>query len=239
MIYDILLFFLLTIPCVYLLTIHQISTLYLFIIIIIKLIFSKKIYIIKTWINWFEISKLIGVFVGIFIIIYCRYYKIYLYFITYIILSINIWMAVLSDFVNFRFFNGISGVILFLKIPKNNKITNIINTELFIFPLSIYWIICYTSWNAAFSYGFSYSLSTRLILFTSIIVSIFILDDLNSWLGCRTYGLLLNMIFRIFKVTYLYKPNQSLITRSNNIQNYYITQIWGVINLIIIYKLLI
>ena len=80
------------------------------------------------------------------------------------------------------------------------------------YPLNFYWILSYCVWNASFSYGFNFSTSTRVVLMSSIIVSFFIIRDLNIWLACRCYSLSLNMILRAYQVSYLYTPGKSRVT---------------------------
>lgn len=239
LIIDIIIFFLLTIPIIWILTINlNISILFLglcFLKILLN-IFNKKKIIKKTWINWFEISKLIGGIIAIFLITYCRYNQIILYFIITIVLIINIFEAIIYDILNYNYYNAFTGLLLvlnllFLKVPLSNII---ITNTLFLFHIPIYWIIFYTTWNAAFSYGFNYSLSTRLILISSFIVSFYILNNPSTWLGARTYGLILNMILRYFRITYLYKSGFSIITTKKNKYNKKIKNIWGFTNCILL-----
>ena len=83
---------------------------------------------------------------------------------------------------------------------------------LFWFPLPTPWVMAYTAWNAAFSYGFGYSASTRLMLVTALAVSHGILGVPGAWLGCRCLSMVANMALRATSATYLYRPGCSFVT---------------------------
>ena len=185
----------------------------------------------KSYMNWFEISKLLGGLAGVIAITYYRYYQFYSHNVIVAILGINMGEAMLSDLITGGYYNVAAGVILFWKVPWTTDALSIHN--LFLFPLSFNWILGYTTWNAAFSYGFNYSLSTRLILLSSIIVS-YMLQQPYAWLGTRTYGLIINMVLRSIKMTYLYTPDKSIITTHNNRHNPYIRILWGLCNFAIV-----
>lgn len=55
-----------------------------------------------------------------------------------------------------------------------------------------------------------------------------------AWLGARTYGLIINMVLRSIKMTYLYTPDKSIITTSHNRHNPYIRILWGLCNFAIV-----
>jgi len=120
---DILAFVLLTVPCVWLLTIS--NNIALSFIIAVScgvfgwLICSKKAFEHKpSWLNWFEISKFFGGMAGILLISYCRYYETYSHYLTLLVLGINIGEAVLSDILTAGYFNALAGFVLFLNTPR-------------------------------------------------------------------------------------------------------------------------
>ncbi len=231
---DIYLFFVLTVPIILSLTASNLSVLLLFTIVSIESLLPCNNINQKKWkshMNWFEISKLLGGLAGIIAITYYRYYQFYSYNVIVTILGINMGEAILSDLLTGSYYNAAAGIILFLKVPWTIDELEIRN--LFLFPLSFNWILGYTTWNAAFSYGFNYSLSTRLILLSSIIVS-YMLQQPYTWLSARTYGLVVNMILRSIEITYLYTPDKSIITTYNNRHNPYIRILWGLCNFAII-----
>lgn len=243
---DIYLFFVLTVPIILSLTVSNLSVLLLFTIVSIESLLhgnninqkkwekpeaSSNLWLLKSHMNWFEISKLLGGLAGIIAITYYRYYQFYSHNVIVTILGINMGEAILSDLLTGSYYNAAAGIILFLKVPWTIDELEIRN--LFLFPLSFNWILGYTTWNAAFSYGFNYSLSTRLILLSSIIVS-YMLQQPYTWLSARTYGLVVNMILRSIEITYLYTPDKSIITTYNNRHNPYIRILWGLCNFAII-----
>lgn len=253
--FDIFVFNLIHIPCIWLLSAYKEVSL-IFIIFIFCGIFGYiiqrvlayikknncKSYSKPSWTNWFEISKFFGGILGIILITYCRYYSIYSHYMTLGVLGINIGEAILSDFSTNGIYNAIAGFILFINSPFHlNNIKqyelqeDIKKTGIFKYSVSISWILCYTSWNAAFSFGFNYSPSTRLMLITSLIISFCIFQDSTTWLGVRTYALMINMVFRYFQLTYLYIPGKSYITNINGTLNdSELRKYWGLINCIFV-----
>lgn len=241
---DIYVFLTLTVPIILTLTISNDSVLALSTIIVSKVLLSITTFNRKKWksrMNWFEISKLLGGLAGIITITYYRYCSFYSHTIIVMILGINMLEAILSDLIRGGYYNAAAGVLLLCKVPfamSDQSILQKLPTyNLFLFPLSYNWILCYTTWNAAFSYGFNYSLSTRLILLSSIIVS-YILQQHDVWLGARTYGLVINMILRSMEMSYLYIPDKSIITTNNNRHNPYVRILWGLCNFIIVFMFL-
>lgn len=181
--------------------------------------------------NWFVITKFLSVIIGIISIIYSRLSNTYTSFshsINALLLIVNITEAIVSD-IHSAFqsvsakiphaINALSGFLLVLTVPDIPTLDVIIeldikvkSTELFIFPLSTMWIVAYTIWNATFSYGFGFSMTTRLMLITAILVSHFILRTPSAWLGSRCFSLMLNMVLRASNATYLYTPGKSILT---------------------------
>lgn len=240
---DIYLFFILTVPIILSLTVSNMSVLMLSTIVSVESLLSRNqkkwkkpeassnLRLFKSYMNWFEISKLLGGLAGVIAITYYKYYQFYSHNVIVAILGINMGEAILSDLITGGYYNVAAGVLLFWKVPS---VTNeILTNNLFLFPLSFNWMLGYTTWNAAFSYGFNYSLSTRLILLSSIIVS-YMLQQPYAWLGARTYGLIINMVLRSIKMTYLYTPDKSIITTYNNRHNPYIRILWGLCNFAIV-----
>ena len=158
-------------------------------------------------------------------------YEIFSYEFILVLLSINIFEAVLTDCNNLIGIpNGISGFILILLIPRGLEI-NIIQ-ECFLFPLEMPWILLYTSWNAAFVYGVGLSRSFNLILIVPLIVS-YLLKTPHSWLGARSYSLVLNQFYRGLEFPWIYKPGLSYLTKKENTvsTNRNLRLIWGSLNL--------
>jgi hypothetical protein len=107
-------------------------------------------------------------------------------------------------------------------------------TGVFLFNLSRPWVLMYNSWNAAFSYGFNYSWSTRFMLVTALLVSNVILQEPRSWLGARVLSLTLNMVFRATETTHMYKPGQSFLTQTKaHLHNPLIRSYWGFVNAVL------
>lgn len=192
------------------------------------------------WLNAFEVSKFLGIFVGVVCIFVYRLrheYSNTSHTITAVVLGINMGQAILKELCLCRgtparapwcvrgahALNVLTGVILTLSIPvarinvhdpsMQARLERVAReTGQFLFPLSPSWILAYSFWNTTFTYGGGFAASTRLILLSAVLVSHGILQQPATWLECRCVSLMMNMLFRANRVTHLYTPGRSHIT---------------------------
>ena len=108
-----------------------------------------------------------------------------------------------------------------------------LQSRLFVFPLSLPWVIIYTSWNACFSYGDNMSWQTRLILIPPILIARYF--NMKLWLGARVLLLLLHLILRAIQVVWFYQPGRSFLTPvAGSIDNSrFVCRLWGHTNLVV------
>ena len=106
---------------------------------------------------------------------------------------------------------------------------------MFIFSLSPAWIALYTTWNAAFCYGAGFAWSFRLIGITHLVVAC-VLGDWNTWLGARTYSLVLNQVLRGARVTRIYTPGESFVTKAEGAPSTdpFWRAVWGLANVALV-----
>jgi hypothetical protein len=193
------------------------------------------------WCNWFEVSKLVSALVGAAALNLFQIWGIYSH-VTHLIISgilfINIAEAVLSDFMrSWRAFpNVVAGVILLGLIPDYVDVLGNVakSNNLVIFPLDLRYILLYSTWNGAFSYGGNYSWSTRLMLVAPI-ATMMSYGNTHVWLGARCFSLILNMILRASETTRFYQPGKTVIThvRSSFVHNNNICLLWGCFNFVV------
>lgn len=222
------------IPFIIALSLYNNILILLNIVFLVGLVFQYKKYLYKSWNNWFEIIKFLSGLISIIFISYCRFYQINMFYVTVLLLSINMLEAIISDLSTHGYFNAMSGYILINRIiyelEEIKTYNNVYN--MFLFPISTKWIILYTTWNSAFSYGFNYSPSTRLMLLTSLFISIIIFNNEQTWLAIRTYTLMINMLLRLTQPSYFYRSGESYITNNYYKHNTLIRHVWGFVNLL-------
>lgn len=104
----------------------------------------------------------------------------------------------------------------------------------FAFPLSTHFVLGYTLWNLNFCYGVGFAWSFRLILLSPLLVSYVVLGQPYTWLGARTYSLVLNQALRGSSAGWMFVPGKSYVTKLENTQppDPEIQWCWGVLNLI-------
>lgn len=181
------------------------------------------------WLNWFEIGKLLGGIVGVISIVSMQMNIIvFNYNILYVILVFNILEAVVCDITKhgiYGILNSISGILIIINLQNKGNLCNGINKHgILQFNTSWLWIYAYTIWNIVFSYGFGYSMTTRLVLIPPLIIC-FIVNNPNIWLVPRAWSLLFNMGFRASQILWIFKPGQSLLTNNINYNTYNITKL--------------
>ena len=93
--------------------------------------------------------------------------------------------------------NAVAGCLIFWLLPMNEQIHN--NDSPLRWPLNYTWIFLYSIWNSWFSYANGYGTTTRLCLITSLVVTLFVFNDPDTWLFTRTLSISLNQILRILK----------------------------------------
>ena len=137
--------------------------------------------------NWFIVVKFITSVFGVIIINTFRQWGWYTrntHCIILFFLNINILEAMYRDMELHYFINCIVAVFLMCTIPYTVSAYEITllsketrKTNCFVFPLSLSWIIVYTSWNACFTYGNNMSWQTRLVLIPPFISSDLIMSN--------------------------------------------------------------
>ncbi len=196
----------------------------------------------KGFSNWFIVAKSITSAFGVMLMNYFRVIGLYLFsthFTVVAFLELNIFEAVVQDVHLGYFSNAITALGLMATVPFEVSYSNMsrlsMSTEqehLFVFPLSIYWVLLYTSWNACFTYDDNLSLLTRLILIPPIIIAMYF--NVELWLGARVLLLLLHLLLRGTQIFRIYQPGNSMLTpKAGSIQNSKtIACVWGRINAI-------
>lgn len=174
----------------------------------------------RRWFNWFEIAKLAGGVLGIFVVqTFPRGGAVLpqeLHWVVVAVLAFNIAEAVVRDMQSGFVTNAAVGIALMATLPLRAETpVGMHGSRLFLFPLPVWWILLYSSWNAAFSLGFGYSWSTRFQLLTALLSS-WILGTPAAWLGARCISLVLNMAFRSARLTYLFRPGASVATSADD-----------------------
>ena len=220
---DVFLHFCLTCPVTYILTRSPSAVFYFSVVTVAVILFNpfrtnkSKDTFEGNWLNWFEVSKLIGGLGGVIVIHLLRIQ--YLLpetgqIVVAVFLALNILEAVVQDAFSgwYHYPNAFIGLLLLIQIPFSSIHLNSVIDGVFLFPLSPWWITFYTFWNATFSYGFNYSHTTRLILLSPLFVSFYLLNMPDSWLSARCFSLMLNMIFRAAQISYLYSPGKCALT---------------------------
>ena len=194
----------------------------------------------EEWINWFEISKLLGAIAGLASIFWYQYKREYSetsHAVVAIILSINISQAVVSDLQHgWRAFpNALAGVFLILAMPCQaldvDRLSKLAASGLFIQPVSYTWSALYTTWNCAFSYCGNFSWSTRVIMVAPWLIS-WHFNEAGVWIGARCICLCLNMILRATETTAFYTPGITFLTQARNttVHNPNLLLFWNTIN---------
>lgn len=204
----------------------------------------------SQWCNWFEVAKALSALAGALALTLIQLLGLYNE-LTHIILStllmINIFEAILSECYRYGMPNALTGLVLLYITPVTSNAKDIEHlaavardNQLAVFPLSVEYIILYTTWNAAFSYGGNWSWSTRLILLAPVITCL-CYQTTYVWLCARCLSLMLNMILRASECTDFYKPGLTIVThvpRSFR-HNTVVYTVWGCLNLFLaacIYK---
>ena len=188
---------------------------------------SKMKYSIEqNWINWFEILKFVGAFMGLMAICFFHIFSEFsnrsIFFLGKI-LQTNIIMAVASDIQKNQFanyLNALVGLVLIISVSFesdeisleyfNELIELTKHRSLCLFPLSHSYIFLYNMWNGAFTYSSQFSMSTRMILIVPCIITYIL--SIEVWLAARCLSLMLNMILRATETSDFYIPGKTCIT---------------------------
>jgi hypothetical protein len=193
--------------------------------------------------DWFIVLKSVTSAAGVILMnIFRQYgwYTINTHMITLGFLDLNILEAMVREYELGFYSNAIVAVGLMCTIPFSLTPETIlslgnetIQSRLFFSPLSLPWILLYTSWNACFSYGDNMSWQTRLILVPPILIASYY--DVKLWLGARVLLLLLHLILRAIQAVWFYQPGHSFLTPvAGSIRNSrFICLVWGHINLVV------
>lgn len=195
--------------------------------------------------DWFIVIKSITSAVGVILINIFRqqgWYTLNTHYITLFFLDLNIFEAVFREYELGYYSNAIVGIGLMSSIPYSLSIGTIqalheetLHNHCFLFPLSLQWIIIYTSWNACFSYGDNMSWQNRLILIPPILIAMSY--DVKLWLGARVLLLLLHLLLRAIQIMWIYQPGASALTPiAGSIKNSKeICRKWGQVNMVMFF----
>ena len=183
---------------------------------------KKKAQLVDSqWCNWFEVVKLVSALVGAAALNLFQLYGVYnetTHLVLAVLLSINILEAVVSDLMRswFAVPNAMAGALLLALTPWSPLATLsafAASNKLAVFPVDVRYIVVYTMWNGAFSYGGNWSWSTRLVLLAPI-VTVIVYGNTSVWLCARCLSLMLNMIFRASETTRFYVPGKTIVTQT-------------------------
>ena len=158
-------------------------------------------------------------------------------------LYLNILEALIRDMQLKCYCNAIVAGMLMMSIPINPSqeelhtlLATTRKTGVFLFPLTVPWIIMYTTWNACFAYDNNFSWATRFILIPPLLVSWYYQSS-HYWLGARVLLLMTHLICRATQFLRVYQPGQSLLTPiAGSIKHTKeVATKWGRINLLLMY----
>jgi hypothetical protein len=239
---DLVFFWFLTVTITLLLIIHP-GTIWA--LLLIRLVTPLPLVFEKQWLNWFEISKLLAAVAGILIMNYIQWFEpdsLRSRWIISWLLCVNMLEAVVRDLQSGilhvpNAFAG-AGLLYLVSFEASAKIECSMTSAMMLFPLPLSWVLLYMSWNAAFSYGYNFSPSTRAMLVTPLLVSYVILRCPSAWLGARVMSMTLNMMFRALRFTKLYQPGLSYLTPLHYQHNWLLLLFWGLFNVILVVILL-
>ena len=236
--WDGVLFFALTTPITLALTLSR-ECVILVIVAVAWVFWAHKVRFERGWMNGFEVSKFVAGFAGL----------IYVTVVrgrngdpgtAFILLFVNMAEAIAYDFCGTRARspNGIAGCVLLARFwsetcahrptPASGLAEQVHSCD-----VSLEWIVGYTSWNAAFSFGHGFSWSTRFILVTAFLVSHVVLRVPSAWLSARCYSMMLNMALRAVQITSVYTPGKTFLTHADSAPRSVATVpllTWGLIN---------
>lgn len=200
------------------------------------------------WRNWFEIAKLFGALVGIAAICVFQYrheYSASSHYVLSRILVFNICEAILSDLQKGwkHLPNAFAGCVLVARIsftaePGSAAFEHLATAAatrmLCVFPLEWNWILLYTTWNAAFSFGGNFSWSTRFMLLAPTL-TVLCMGVKGAWLSARCVSLMLNMILRATETTDFYTPGRTALTFEPQtfVHNNHVHLMWSCLNAIL------
>jgi hypothetical protein len=194
---------------------------------------EKKSAVDPNWINWFEVTKLLGGIIGLVAItsfqLLCESSP-RAHTVLAAILALNIAEAIVSEASRGAVYlpNTAVGVFLVWELWASEQLRTDAVDQLPVqacmvfFPLSAQYVLMYTLWNATFTYGFNFSWSTRLILISPL-VACAALGNLHLWLSARCVSLVLNMILRATETSDFYISGCTFITaerRAHNVKVY-------------------
>jgi hypothetical protein len=158
------------------------------------------------------------------------------------ILGINMLEACVTDVMISRTYgwpNALCGLVLVItlfieaaRFPIGEAYPN--PDGVFLYPLKLGWVLGYTSWNANFVYGVGFAWSFWLILITPLVVASLV--NPYSWLGARTYSLVLNQVLRGANACWLFNPGKSFVTKEEGAPsgNNYVRFCVSVLNLLFV-----
>ena len=190
--------------------------------------------------DWFIVVKSLTSAVGVALMNIFRqegWYTINTHIIVVGFLALNITEAVIRDVQLNLLENAITAIGLIFTLPFNPSLETISRlsietnkTHCFVFPLQVFWVLLYTSWNACFVFGDNMSILTMLILIPPILLMYF---GIELWLGGRVLLLLIHLILRTIQIVDIYRPGHSALTPvAGTIDNSKrVAHLWGRINL--------
>ena len=195
---------------------------------------------ISGFTDWFIVGQSLTSAVGAALMNIFRqegWYTINTHMIIVVFLVLNIAEALTREFQIGLLANASAGVGLILTLPFSPAVETISRLSIetkeshcFVFPLQIFWVIMYTSWNACLVYGDNMSIHTLLILIPPIFVMYF---GTELWLGARVLLLLTNLILRHTQIVWIYRPGHSALTPMVGTTRHSkeVARQWGRINL--------
>ena len=190
--------------------------------------------------DWFIVVKSLTSAVGVALMNIFRqegWYTINTHMIVVGFLALNIAEAMIREVQLNLLANATTAIGLILTLPFNPSVETISRlsietneTHCFVFPLHVFWVLLYTSWNACFVFGDNMSILTMLILIPPILVMYF---GIELWLGGRVLLLLIHLILRTIQIVGIYRPGHSALTPvAGTIDNSKrVAHLWGRINL--------
>jgi len=122
------------------------------------------------------------------------------------IVAVNILEAVAMDVLiggRYGWPNAVVGTGLTLLLPEQKQWMD----PGAAFPLPLWWILLYTTWNAAFAYGVGLSWGCGLILLVPLCA------PPHLWPVARAYSLVLQQVLRGSQALWIWQPGKSIITK--------------------------
>jgi hypothetical protein len=240
-------FYAISIPLTYMLTLHPVLSWILMPVVLLRIVtlYAPRFPLLfrtASALHIFKCFKICSSVAALFVVNLAQFGQESSIHAIALILGLNMLEACVTDLViatRFGWPNALGGVVLVIalfvdawKHPSGEVFSS--PDGIFLFPLKLGWVVCYSIWNANFAFGVGFAWSFSLSLISPLAVSYLL--GLSSWLGARTYSLVLNQALRGSNACWLFCPGKSFVTKKDGDPpgDEIVRWCMGIINIIII-----